>query len=267
MDHTQKSFLGVRLFVIAALAVAAWAMVFKTGVASSDEAGILLHLPEQVDGWTGVELLFCSSRSCGGQFTAARLENAAVCPRCGAPLDTMTWGERDMLPQDTGLIRKYYTRPGGREPIHATIVLSGDDRSSIHRPQVCMTAAGHDIIHQRTIRIPLEESDTPLDIMVLDMARSFTREDGSPAASSTYYAYWFVGRDRETASHVARMFYMAADRILHGISHRWAYIAMSGDRTPDSDAHLQTIADFASRLHPALLKPGRSGNLGSHEQP
>ena len=75
-----------RLFVIAALGVAAWAMVFKTGVASSDEAGILLHLPEQVDGWTGVELLFCSSRSCGGQFTAARLENAAVCPRCGARL-------------------------------------------------------------------------------------------------------------------------------------------------------------------------------------
>jgi hypothetical protein len=40
-----------------------------------------------------------------------------------------------------------------------------------------------------------------------------------------------------------------------GVSHRWAYIAMSGVRTPGSDDHLQTIADFASQLHPALLKP------------
>jgi hypothetical protein len=30
---------------------------------------------------------------------------------------------------------------------------------------------------------------------------------------------------------------------------------MAGERTPGSDGHLQTIADFASQLHPALLKP------------
>lgn len=255
MDPTQKSFLGARLFVIAALAVAGWALVFKTGVAHTDEAGIVLQLPAQVGEWNGVELLFCPDRHCGGQYFAGQLEEPGICPKCGAGLGNMNWAERAMLPADTGLVRKYYARAGSRAGLHATIVLSGDDRSSIHRPQVCMTAAGHEIVHERVIRIPLADRDDPLQVMVMDMSLPVTRPDGSAGAYSSYYAYWFVGKDRETASHVVRMAWMAYDRIFHGVSHRWAYIALSGARDPATDAHLQTIADFASRLHPALLKP------------
>ncbi len=255
MDKTQKTFLGVRFFVIAALASAAWAMVYKTGVDASDEAGIVMHLPDQVADWLGADLLFCPNRDCGGQFSPAQLKDPAICPKCGSPLGNMNWAERSMLPADTGLVRKYYARPDGRDGLYATIVLSGDDRSSIHRPQVCMTAAGHEIADERVIRIPLAGRDKPLEVMVLDMVKPYKLEDGTPASYCSYYAYWFVGKDRETASHVVRMAWMGYDRVFRGVSHRWAYIAMSGARTPGSDAHLQTIADFASQLHPALLKP------------
>ena len=255
MDKTQKQILGTRLFVIAALAAAAWALVYKTGVANTDEAGIVLHLPEQVAGWRGVDLLFCPDRACGGQFSSAQLAGATTCPQCGATLGNMNWAERSMLPADTGLVRKYYARSGHQDGVHATIVLSGDDRSSIHRPQVCMTAAGNEIDRERVIRIPLPGRDAPLEVMVLDMSRTGVRADGTPAASTSYYAYWFVGKNRETASHIQRMVWMGYDRVFHGVSHRWAYIALAGVRAPGSDAHLQTIADFASQLHPALLKP------------
>lgn len=251
----QTSALGSRLFVIAALAAVAWALVFKTGVATSDEAGIVLHLPEQVGDWRGVALLFCSNRECGAQYVAGQLENPTVCPRCGAPLGNMNWAERSLLPADTGLVRKHYERPDGRDSLYATIVLSGNDRSSIHRPQVCMTAAGHEIVAERVIRIPLAGRDEPLEVMVLDMAKSYSGSDGVPATYASYYAYWFVGKDRETASHLVRMFWMGYDRVFRGVSHRWAYIALSGARLPGSEAHLQTVADFASQLHPALLKP------------
>ena len=255
MDKMQKSVLGPRLFVIAALAVAAWAMVHKTGVANSDEAGILLQLPEHVGEWRGSDILFCSSRECNAQYFAAELADPAACPECGSPLGNMNWAERAMLPADTGLVRKYYARAGNRDGIHTTIVLSGDDRSSIHRPQVCMTAAGHEIAHERVIRIPLEGRAEPLEVTVLDMVKPFTRADGTRGAYASYYAYWFVGKDRETASHLARMAWMGYDRVFRGVSHRWAYIALSGGRDPVSEAHLQTIANFASQLHPALLKP------------
>ena len=255
MDPTQKRLLVYRLFVIAALAAAAWALVYKTGVASSDEAGIVLQLPGQVADWHGTGLLFCPDRACGGQYAEGQLDDPTTCPRCGAALGNMNWAERSMLPADTGLVRKYYSRGGARDGIHATIVLSGDDRSSIHRPQVCMTAAGHEIVAERVIRIPLDGREQPLEVMVLDMARTSAQPDGTPAVYSSYYAYWFVGKDRETASHFARMAWMGYDRVFRGVSHRWAYIALAGHRVPGSDAHLQTIADFASQLHPALLKP------------
>lgn len=255
MEKTQKKIFGFRLFVILTFAVTGWALIEKTGVANSDEAGIVLKLPDQVGPWEGTDLLFCSNRDCGHQFSADQLDDPTTCPLCGSPLDTMNWAERKMLPADTGLVRKYYHRPGEREGIHATIVLSGNDRSSIHRPEVCMTAAGNEIMEERTIRVPVPGQDDLLQIRVLDMSKQFSSTDGKPVTSDTYFAYWFVGKGRETASHCQRMIWMALDRMLHGISHRWAYIALSGPRVPGSDAHLQEIANFASRLHPALLKP------------
>ena len=114
MDKIQKSYLGPRLFVIAALAVAAWALVYKTGVANSDEAGIVLHLPEQVGDWRGVDLFFCPSRECGGQYAAGQIEDPTSCPKCGARLGNMNWAERSILPADTGLVRKYYARAGNQ---------------------------------------------------------------------------------------------------------------------------------------------------------
>ncbi|MDR0993479.1 MAG: EpsI family protein [Verrucomicrobiota bacterium] len=255
MDKNQKSILIARLFVIAAFAITSWALIFRTGVVSTDEAGIVLHLPSHVASWQGVEIYFCPDRKCGGQYFATQLDGATVCPRCGETLGQMNWAERAMLPADTGLVRSYYARPGNTDGIHATIVLSGDDRSSIHRPQVCMTANGYEIMDERTIVIPLASREEPLEVMVMDMDRAYTDESGRTAYHTIYYAYWFVGKGRETASHVQRMAWMAIDRILYGVSHRWAYIALSGNRTVGSDAHLQTIANFASQLHPTLLTP------------
>ncbi len=188
MEKTKKSVLGFRLFVIAALAITGWALVEKTGVANSDEAGIILALPDRVGGWRGAAILFCPNRTCGGQYFEAELKGSTLCPKCGSPLGNMNWAERSMLPDDTGLVRKYYALPGNHAGIHATIVLSGDDRSSIHRPQVCMTAAGNEIMDERTIRIPLAGQDKLLEVRVIDMSRSFTREDGTPGSTSSYYA-------------------------------------------------------------------------------
>ena len=255
MDILQKSIFGPRLFVIAALAVAAWALVYKTGVATTDEAGIVLELPTRVGSWEGVELLFCTDRNCSRQYAATAVPDGAGCPHCGAPLNTMNWAERSMLPADTGLVRKFYSLPNGAVGVHATIVLSGNDRSSIHRPQVCMTAAGNEIVNSRLIQIPLEDRAEPLEVMVLEMTRSYQDAAGTPRAHHSYYAYWFVGKGRETASHLQRMFWMGYDRVVHGVSHRWAYIALSGPRDPANENHLTAIATFASQLHPALLKP------------
>ena len=77
----------------------------------------------------------------------------------------------------------------------------------------------------------------------------------NPVPSHIFYAYWFIGKGRLCATHVQRMFWMAYDRIAHGVNHRWAFVAVTGERDPSSDAYLQVVADFVARLHPQILAP------------
>ena len=258
MGKAEKSLIPTRIFALLAIALAAYVVVCHTGVVDTDEAGIRLELPKSIPPWEGHELLFCSSRSCGHSFFIEALPRdddgtpSDCCPDCGAPLSTMNWAEAAMLPADTGLTRSFYVPTYGNAPtFQATIVLSGNDRSSIHRPQVCMTAAGHTIQEEYTIAVDMGEGKPPLDVRVLEMTRPI---EGRPdQVETSYYAYWFVGKGRTTASHVQRMIWMASDRILYGVNHRWAYVSLFGGRNPATKDHIQTIADIASRIHPAIL--------------
>ena len=247
MESLQKSLLGARLFVIAALLFAAWAMVSAVGVTNSDEAGVRMVLPDRVADWTGTPLRFCPDELCGDQYPDTR--EGDLCPKCGKPLTSMNFAEKRLLPKDTGLVRSAYAGPS-LPPVYATIVLSGDDRSSIHRPQVCMTAAGWEIQEEYTISVPLPAPAKPLDIRVLELSRPVKK--GGDTVETLAYAYWFVGKGRRTASHLQRMAWMASDRVLHGVSHRWAYVSLALPWQPGSDAHLQTIANFASAFHPEI---------------
>lgn len=258
MDKAQGPSIFPRLFALAAIALAAYAVVVHTGVVDTDLAGVRMELPARMGPWTGHEILFCSGRDCGHSFFTENLPldpdgtPVDVCPDCGKPLATLNWAEQSILPADTGLTRRLYTGDTPDYPhFYATIVLSGNDRSSIHRPQVCMTAAGHEIQNEYTIQVAMGDGRPPLDVRVLELARPIP---GEPTrAEITYYAYWFVGRGRTTASHIQRMVWMATDRIFHGINHRWAYVSLSGPRNPANSDHVQTIANIVSRLHPAIL--------------
>lgn len=254
MAPLRKQDLLARTALIALLALCAWAVSRHVGVASDDQAGIRMVLPDRVAGWTGEDIFFCSSRTCGHRFYGRQLPALppAACPDCGSPLSQMNWAERDMLPADTELIRKFYVPSDPRTPpLNVSIVLSGDDRSSIHRPEVCQTAAGNSIVKREIIRVPLENGSF-LDVMVMDMVLPPDPAASRPAYH-TFYAYWFVGKDRTTASHWQRMWWMAWDRIFRGVSHRWAYIAVHGPRNPADESHLQVAARFAAALQPRLL--------------
>lgn len=252
MERLQAKVLLARVLIVAVLAVAIWAVAFHTGVVNTDEAGVRMELPDRLGDWEGIDIWYCLNRNCGQAFYCPPGQPAPEsCSACGGPLSHKNWAENSMLPADTGLVRKQYLHP--HDPalsLSAAIVLSGDDRSSIHRPQVCMTANGHEIEKERVFQIQLDSSRPPLEVCVLDMIKHDPEGKG---AFYSYYAYWFVGKDRETASHVQRMLWMASDRIFRGVSHRWAYIALFGSRVPGNDAHIQTVADFVARLHPAIV--------------
>lgn len=238
------------LVVIGLMVLTSLALAFTVDVNLSDEAGVKVFLPDRVGEWTGDELRFCQAPACQASVFLSDVKEPGVCPKCGGRLHTMTKIEADLLPSDTEIIKKQYTSPRG-EIIYASIVMSGRERASIHRPQTCLVGQGNEIVNSSVIDVPMEGRD-PLGVMVLDMLHRRRLPDGRQHSYDSYYAYWFVGKDRETPHHLTRMFWMASDRILYNRAHRWAYISVSGNRDPNG-AYKQQIASFVQKMYPEML--------------
>lgn len=242
------------IVVLCLMGLTALALTFGVDVNLTNQAGVRLEIPDQVELWSGVEILYCQNPDCKASREIRDGAVPAVCPTCSTGvLDPMSILEKELLPIDTGMVRKRFTGPSGAE-IHASIVLSGKERGSIHRPELCLTGQGRKITGQSILNVPMQ-GRSPLQVQVLDMEVSTQGPGGPPVVTGAYYAYWFVGNGRETPHHLMRMFWMAADRVLFNIAHRWAYVSVSGSRDLDSDAHLEEITSFAQAFYPAIVAP------------
>lgn len=220
----------------------------------SDEAGIYTTLPDQVGDWAGEEIWFCQNPEHQGVIPEGAIKEEGVCPECSGELASMTLIEKQLLPEDTVIVKKSFKHPDGRQ-IMMTLVMSGKERASIHRPERCLVGQGSEIASTEVIDVPFE-GRKPFDVRILNMLRHVRLNDGTPHAFGRYYAYWFVGKDRETASHYSRMFWMAADRVLYNKSHRWAYISISGNRDleDDTQSYIDEIREFTSAVYPQMVK-------------
>lgn len=247
----ERNALKPHIITLALLVTTSLALAYSVNVNIGTQAGIKLYLPDQVQQWKGSQVLFCQTPSCRRAFTRDELGEAERCPECGGVLDTMSLAERQLLPADTLGLKKSYRDAQG-EVIHASVVLSGKERGSIHRPQVCLVGQGRRIVGQSVMAVPLVGRDD-LKIMVLDLVGATRMPDGRPGPDMTsYYAYWFVGKDRETPYHIERIAWMALDRVFRNVAHRWAYIALGGGRQEGSDAHLGELREFVQAFYPQI---------------
>jgi hypothetical protein len=167
----------------------------------------------------------------------------------------VTNAEKTILPKDTEFAKKRYIGPALSD-ITCEIVLVGKYRLSIHRPELCMTAQGWNIVEQQSYSIPVQDR-SPQEVRVLTLSRA----EGGHSFTS-YYVYWFVGQNKTTASHLQRYFFSAWDRMVNGVNHRWAYVIVSGlipteqIPTPALKAKLlQQLLDFSKELIPRVQKP------------
>lgn len=236
--------------IIGLMVITSLALAYTVDVSMTGEAGVQVVLPDRISEWRGKEIRYCQNKEHQGTFLAEDIPDRDTCPVCGGELYMMSVDERRILPDDTVILKKHYQPPAG-SAVTASIVLSGADRSSIHRPQVCLVGQGQEIVREWTHTVELEGRD-PLKVVVLDMLRRGQTPDGRDFEHPFYYAYWFVGKGRETHSHIMRMFWMAADRILFNVSHRWAYISVSGTRDPEAGRYVEEIDEFIQTMYPEM---------------
>jgi hypothetical protein len=132
----------------------------------------------------------------------------------------------NMLPRDTSFGQRGYTGEDGFRSL-LNVVLMGTSRSSIHKPQVCLTGQGW-TINDAASQVEQVRMDRPypydLPVMRLEAARAVQME-GRTVLEKGIYVYWFVDADRFTAEHAHRMLWMAHDMVFKNELDRWAYVA------------------------------------------
>ncbi len=144
-----------------------------------------------------------------------------------------------VLPADTSFRVRFYKAEDGFAA-QVSVVLMGTDRSSIHRPQICLTGQGWalDSALSGVESIHLERP-FPYDLPVnkLIATKQLPGADGQLQTARGIYIYWFVAEDHYTASSEQWMlWWMPRDLLLHGLLERWAYISYFSACSPGQEA-------------------------------
>ena len=219
--------------VVLALIGATMGLTAMVGeVTSTTEPGIVMSLPVRVGEWVG-------------------------------ETQTVSDVERGGLPRDTEFERKRYFNASGEE-IYCSIVMAGKDTRSIHRPEICLPSQGWSIVDGRYEDVPLAEgSGRSLQVRALKVYHPPYTGGGDVGVERLNY-YWFVGKDRVTASHWLRAGWNIYDRLVHSVNHRWAYITVLANLPPGRDAaqtrEIETrgrsrLREFIGILYPELQHP------------
>ena len=201
-------------------------------------AGSLRWLKDRVRmGEPGVRIVGLPLLSQSGRLaTSNSVSLPASLPGYRSQLDAIPELELSFLPPDTTFGRRSYQGVESLPPISASVVLMGADRTSIHRPEYCMTGIGWQILQQtiRRIEVPGWPPGS-LEVQRFDMTRTVEREDGRKVTINGVYVFWFVADGIRTASHSARQWQMVRDILSKGRSPRWAYISFFSLSEPGAE--------------------------------
>jgi hypothetical protein len=128
------------------------------------------------------------------------------------------------LPPDTSFGYRRY-EAADRPSVDLRVVLMGTDRTSLHKPQFCLTGQGWEIDETIETRLPVEKPFR-YDLPVIELVATRT-ENGHRTAQRAIYVYWFVAADGLSASAVGlgRMWSMAEQLVRTGTLQRWAYVS------------------------------------------
>jgi hypothetical protein len=171
----------------------------------------------------------------------------------------VTAAERAILPPDTGYSRKDYvavSNPAQR--VFFSIVLSGRDRSSIHRPELCVVGQGWTIkaVTEHRFSTP-GHAPGEFPATVLHVQREIQTPRG-PVVVPQLIVYWFVGGDTIESTYWRRLARDAWNRVFHARADRWAYVLMQTDARDGEAAALSRMQAVLDQTRPAFEGPAGS---------
>jgi hypothetical protein len=149
-----------------------------------------------------------------------------------------TKAERDTLAPDTRFAKAVCLKPrdgnssffytGPQDVAHVSIVLSGFDlANSIHRPERCMPAQGHEIYQSEKLVVAVKDNRQVPVRRLLSVQTTKDEKTGVVSKYNTVTYYFFVGHERITENHTRRTLFDIKDRLMNGEAQGWAYISVT----------------------------------------
>jgi hypothetical protein len=170
--------------------------------------------------------------------------------------------EQQMLPPDTVYGRRVYTAPDRFQALISVVVM-GTDRTSIHKPQYCLTGQGEEIVGSEVITIPISGAK-PYDLKVMKLSTRSQRRttNGQLVPLSGVFMYWFVADGHLTPHHGERMWLMGKELVTTGLLQRWAYVAYYANCPPGQEQELtERLKSFVAQSVPEFQTTSGSVNL------
>lgn len=139
------------------------------------------------------------------------------------------------LPKDTTYAQRVYRAPD-HFWIQVNVVLMGSDRTSIHKPEYCLSGQGFETakVERDTVRVT-EPHPYDLPLLKMTVHRDVKTPEGHRVRQSALYVYWFVADQQLTAEHGDRMWWLARDLVTKGVLQRWAYISCFAPCVPGKE--------------------------------
>ncbi len=142
------------------------------------------------------------------------------------------------LPKDTSFGQRLYTAPDGFQ-ILLNVVLMGMDRTSLHKPEFCLTGVGWRIEKSDRVTIRIYEPypyDLPVARKIVTKQFNF---NGQVVTQRGIYLYWYVcdGAISGDPTGLERMWLMTKELLLKGVLQRWAYVTCFAVCSPGAEDH------------------------------
>jgi len=164
--------------------------------------------------------------------------------------------ERSILPPDTGYSRRmYYFLEDPAKHVFVSVVLSGRDRSSIHRPELCLVGQGWTIREGRRVELSLRGvGDGRLPVTLLSVRRTLP---GGKVAEPELVAYFFVGAQSIVPDSLSRLWSDALSRV-SGSPQRWAYILVQTGASDGEKAALSRLEEVLQEALPPMMDSAKA---------
>ena len=136
--------------------------------------------------------------------------------------------ERKWLPSDTGMLKRVYYPKNSKtqeeahlNSVSVTLILSGSDQRSLHRPEVCLVSQGWTVT-DHTVK-KLEINGKSLRVKDLHLEMQQLQADDSLKKIQAHYVYWWVGSKISTHDSMQRALITAKENMFHNRNTRWGY--------------------------------------------